>query len=233
MKMTRKLIITAVAIFLFGTQFTAEAQDKKNSYEQFEDAKIYFEQNATDGDAEVVIKAKAGDNGMTKLKVVAPDGRVVVDFEALDASTMGIRSFLMESPEPEKIKLIKKAYPEGIYKFSGTTTDGKNYMAEAVLSHVLPSVVKLEHPADEAENVSISGLEIKWSPVEGAEAYFVEVESDESDAKVEAQLLDSETSFFVPEKFLLPGIEYKIVIGAESAMGNLNFVEISFSTAEK
>jgi hypothetical protein len=94
----------------------------------------------------------------------------------------------------------------------------------------LPDAIKIQHPANEAEDVPTKGLEIRWVSIEGAEIYLIEVESEDSDAKIEAQLLESETSFWVPEKFLLPGMEYKIVIGAESAMGNLNFVETTFTT---
>ena len=74
----------------------------------FETVEIYFEQNATDGDAEVVFKAKAGDDGMTKLKVFSPDGKTVIDFVAPDPSTLGIRQFHLESPEPGDIDAIKK-----------------------------------------------------------------------------------------------------------------------------
>ena len=49
--------------------------------------------------------------------------------------------------------LSKNAYPEGIYKFSGTTVDGTEFMGEAVLSHNLPEAIKIQHPADKAENV--------------------------------------------------------------------------------
>ena len=232
--MTRKLIIVTVAIFLFGTQFISQAQNKKATYEQFEDAKIYFEQNSTDGDAEVVFKAKAGDEGMTKLMVVAPDGRTIIDFKAPDnAAMMGIRSFQLESPEPEDIPAVQKAYPAGVYKFSGTTTDGKEYYSEATLSHTLATPVTIANPANDSEDVSTKGLIVKWAPVKGVKLYLVEVEQEDSDVKVESTLLSSATSFSVPENFLLPDTDYKVVVGTVSENGNLNFVESSFSTAEK
>jgi len=64
-------------------------------------------------------------------------------------------------------------------------------------------------------------------------AYLIEVEQEDSDVKIEATLLSSETSFLVPEKFLLPDTEYKVVVGSVSEDGNLNFVEVAFSTAKK
>ena len=219
--------------FLIVSQNILFAQVKKTGdFEPFETAEIYFEQNYTDGDAEVVIKAKAGDEGMLNLIVESPDGRIVIDFKAPDPSTMGVRQFHMESPEPGDIDAIKKAYPEGIYKFSGTTTDGAKYMGEAVLSHVLPQVVLVSYPSDGAEDIPVQGLEIKWKAIEGAEVYLLEVEQDELDVNIQAKLSGDENSFFIPEKFLQAGLEYKIVIGAETAIGNLNFVETTFTTSE-
>ena len=230
--MTKHIPFILITAFLLNFSFSLYAQDKTNTYQPFKTAEIYFEQNATDGDAEVVFKAKAGDDGMTKLKVVSPNGRTVIDFVAPDA-TMGIRSFHMESPEPESIDAIKEAYPEGVYKFSGTTVDGTEYMSEAALSHILPQTVTVQYPADEAENIETSQLKITWLPIKGAESYLIEVEQDELNVKVEAQLLNSQTTFSVPENFLQPDLEYKIVIGAESTIGNLNFVETSFKTVKE
>jgi len=201
-----------------------------SSSEPFDNVEVYFEQNATDGDAEVVFKVQAGDNGMIKLLVIAPDGRTVIDFKAPDPTAMGIRQFQLESPEPEDIEAVKKAYPSGVYKFSGTATDGTTYVSEATLNHKLPSPVTIQYPADEEEDVSTTGFEITWSPVENVEAYLIEVEQEDSDVKIEATLLSSESSFLVPDKFLFPDLEYKVVIGTVSADGNLNFVEGVFYT---
>jgi hypothetical protein len=59
------------------------------------------------------------------------------------------------------------------------------------------------------------------------------VEQEDSEVKIEATLIGSETSFLVPEKFLLPNTEYKVVVGTMSEDGNLNFVEVAFTTAEE
>ena len=71
--------------------------------EEFDTASVHFEQNATDGDVEVVFKAKADDEGLAKLTIVAPDGRTVADFRAPDPTTLGIREFELESPEPADV----------------------------------------------------------------------------------------------------------------------------------
>ena len=96
-------------------------------------ASVRFEQNATDGDVEVVFEAKGGDAGLAHFKVVSPDGRTVIDFNAPDSSTLGIRQFRMESPEPKDVEALKTAYPEGKYLFSGTTLSGMTLAGEFTL----------------------------------------------------------------------------------------------------
>ena len=67
---------------------------------EFEHAAVYFEQNATDKDAEVVFEAQAGDSGLATLNVVASDGRTVINFKAPE-SQLGLRQLRFESPESE------------------------------------------------------------------------------------------------------------------------------------
>ena len=106
-------------------------------------------------------------------------------------------------------------------------------LSEATLNHTLASSVIITSPANEAEDVSTKGLEITWSAVAGVEAYLIEIEQEDSDVKIEATLLSSETAFLVPEKFLVADAAYKIVVGSVSKDGNLNFVETTFTTAEE
>ena len=80
----------------------------------FEEASLIVEQNATDGDTEVVIFGVAGDEGLRLLRIKSPDGRKVATLLAPDPTTLGIREFLFESPEPPG-EAILAAYPEGRY----------------------------------------------------------------------------------------------------------------------
>ena len=50
--------------------------------ERFESVKAYLEQTAEDEDSEATFEAVGGTSGLTALKVVAPDGRTVIDFKA-------------------------------------------------------------------------------------------------------------------------------------------------------
>jgi hypothetical protein len=194
-------------------------------------AKVRFEQNATDGDVEVVFKAKGGREGLAKLTVVSPDGRTVIDFRAPDPSTLGIRQLDFESPEPKDTAALKAAYPEGEYRFSAATVSGKELTGAASLSHALPPTAGFVHPAEEAEGVPLP-LEIRWSAPPGLSAIMLEVENDDLDVHFETTLPASATSFAMPEGFFRPGTEYELAIGTVSPAGNISFVETSFTLAE-
>ncbi len=193
-------------------------------------ASVHFEQNATDGDVEVVFKAKGDDAGLATLIVVSPDGRTVIDFTAPDGSTLGIRQFGFESPEPRDIGALKAAYPEGTYTFAGSTFSGAKLVGKSTLSHRLPATVKFQVPAAEAKDVSIEDVKISWSAVPGITSYIVEVEQDELKTRFQAFLPKSFTTMAVPNGFLMPGTEYKLGIGTVTTEGNISFVETSFTT---
>ena len=198
---------------------------------QFSAATVNFEQNATDGDVEVVFTADSGGEGLARLSVTAPDGRPVVNFTGPPPPTLGLRQFRFESPEPEDDGSLRAAFPEGTYIFRGTTVGGKELESGAVLSHALPGVATLVHPEEDAE-VSAEGLRIEWKSVPGVSVYVLEIESDETDATLAVSLPAPATSFAVPDGFLVPGLEYQLGIGTLTEDGNASFVEISFGTAE-
>jgi hypothetical protein len=194
-------------------------------------AHVQFEQNATDGDVEVVFEVKGGLEGLSKLTVVAPDGRTVADFAASDASTLGLRQFRFESPEPRDVASLKAAYPAGEYVFSGVTSSGSALHSRATLSHTLPATATFVRPAPDAENVPTRNLVLAWTPVKGVAGYLVYVEQEELNVSVNAHLPGSASSFGVPAGFLAPGTEYKMGIGAQTKDGNVSYVDASFRTA--
>lgn len=231
---TRFQILTGVAL-LMGTYGLARvsAGNETKPPTTFAVAHVQFEQNATDGDYEVVFEVKGGSEGLAKLTVVAPDGRTVVDFTAPDASALGIRQFRFESPEPKDLTSLKAAYPAGVYTFSGTTASGLKLQGKSTLNHTLPAAAAFLQPKAEAEDVAVKNLEITWTPVKNAVAYNIYIEQDELGVNVTAKLPGSATMFDVPDGFLLPGTEYTLGIGAETAEGNASYIETSFTTAGK
>ena len=133
---------------LIGSQAGDVAGALMAQEEPFETASVRFEQNATDGDAEVVFEVQGGDDGLAWLTITAPDGRTVAEFEAPEASTLGMRQLLFESPEPPDPDLVMAAYPEGTYTFEGGTVAGDRLLSEAVLSHALPDPAVALEPAE-------------------------------------------------------------------------------------
>jgi hypothetical protein len=194
---------------------------------------MHFEQNATDGDAEVVFEIKGGDEGLSKLAVKTPDGRTVINFVASDPSTLGMRQFRFESPEPRDAKALKSAYPEGVYTFDGATASGAKLHGTARLNHTLPAPVTNLQPKDSADNVPLNGVKITWSPVSGLAGYLVYVEQAELDVNVSAKLPASATSFVIPDGFLQARTAYQLGVGTVTREGNVSFIETTFVTAAK
>ena len=209
----------------------AQAPEETSNLTPFAVANVRFEQNATDGDVEVVFEVKGGDDGLNKLTVISPDDRVVIDFTAPDNTTMGIRQFRLESPEPKDVEALKSAYPSGVYKFSGMTNGGIKFYSESTLNHKLPETVSFIRPEAEEEDVNIHNLEITWSPVKNIAAYVLELEQDELGINILVRLPALQNSFIVPEGILQAGMEYTLSIGTVTKEENRSFVETTFTTA--
>jgi hypothetical protein len=210
----------------------ARGAEPRSAPASFPVASVHFEQNATDEDSEVVFEVKGGKDGLAELTVVSPDGRTVVAFKAPDASTLGIRQFRFESPEPTDIKSLKAAYPEGIYQFSGKTVAGARLTGKAKLSHKLPATTTVLTPAPKATNVPARDLKVSWSVVKGVASYLVGIKQPESNANFTALVPASATFFAVPEGFLAPGKKYQLSVGTVTGEGNTSFVETTFTTAK-
>jgi hypothetical protein len=201
--------------------------------ESFTVAKVHFEQNATDEDIEVVFEVKGRNEGLAKLTVVSPDDRLVINFNAPDPSTLGIRQFRFESPEPKNVESLKSAYPEGLYSFTGITESGVKLEGKSILKHTLPAVSSFMIPSAKATNVAIKDVRITWTPVKNVAAYIVYVEQDELDVNITAKLPNSITTFALPNDFLIPATEYQLGIGTVTEEGNISYIETNFTTVEQ
>jgi hypothetical protein len=192
---------------------------------------IYLEQNATEGSFEVVFKAATDKDGLAELIVRSPDGRPVVTFKAPDASTLGMRQFLFESPVPKDLDALKVAYPEGVYEFSGITFSGTKLADKGTLSHRVAPVTKIATPAPEAENVPVKNFVVSWSAVPDAASYIVKVDQPELNLDFAATGLPASlTAYPLPDGFLVRGKQYKVAVGIVTREGNLSTVESTFTT---
>lgn len=243
--MTRRIYIiagTTLLLGLFGLALMgsksyarrASPTGDSSSYMPFTAADVHFEQNAADGDFEVVFEANGGLEGLTKLTVVSPDGRAVVDFTAPAAATLGVRKLRFEFPGPEEVKSLKATYPEGIYTFAGTTASGNQLHGQDTLNHQLPARTAFLYPEVEAAGVVTKNLKITWKSAKNLSANIIYIEQTENRAiNLTANLPGSAAAFDVPDGFLLLGTEYKLRIGTVTEQGNNAFVETTFFTTRR
>jgi hypothetical protein len=199
---------------------------------EFEDASIRVEQNATDGDTEIVITAKPlTDLGLKQLSIISPHWRKVLEVDA-PLRSRGLREFLFESPEPSDARILA-SYPEGDYLYFGVATNDTAFYGAAELAHQLPGATIILAPAAD-QQVSAGSLTIRWAAVADAAQYIVEVENESADPEqsFSVNLPASVTSFLVPEALIVPASDYQIGVATVHENGNVVFVEASFSTAE-
>jgi hypothetical protein len=229
--MMKRTTVTASLICLVALMAFAAEKPTPDS-EAFEEASARFEQNATDGDVEAVFEAIGGDDGLASLTVIAPDGRTIVDFTS-PGRGMGMRQFRFESPEPTDVAALKKAFPDGVYMFAGSTASGTKLQSQATLSHKLPPTTSFVSPVANAGNVTPKGLKISWAPVKGVLGYTIELDPSKTGAHLEMKLPASATSFVVPEGILAPNARCQLGIGTVSSGGNVSVIETTFTTAAK
>jgi hypothetical protein len=223
----------AALLSVFSFAFCASAHGGENeaaATAPFSIASVHFEQNATDGDGEVVFQVKAGKEGLAELIVRSPDGRPVVTFKAPDASTLGMRQFRFETPEPQDFNALQAAYPEGAYEFSGITPSGVKLAGKATLSHRLPAIAAFAEPAAAAENVRVKDFVVSWGAVDNVASYIVKVQQRELNLDFTVVLPGSWTAFALPDGFLSRGKKYKMAIGTVTREGNISYVESTFTT---
>ncbi|MBA2594531.1 MAG: hypothetical protein M3495_17660 [Pseudomonadota bacterium] len=108
--------ISAAAVLVLLGGFTARAEDDHGNGSrvclEFTDLRMTLEQNATDGDTEVVLFAKGQDDGLKKLRIVRPDGRTVAELRG-NRRTIGLREFALESAEPPELERVLRSVPAG------------------------------------------------------------------------------------------------------------------------
>jgi hypothetical protein len=201
----------------------------------FGDARLIIEVNATDGDAGLQIFADA--EPWKQLTVFRPDGQQIIDFKtAGDVNNYGLTELFSESSEPLftefPLEQFKALFPEGVYRFEGTTIGGATLAGTATLSHDIPNGPEIVFPED-GERVPRDEAVIGWTPGSqppGVEivGYQVVVTRDNPIRVFSVDLPGTVTSVTVPEEFLERNTEYSLEVLAIEASGNQTLTEISF-----
>lgn len=223
-QLRKVLAAIGLGVFLWHPAFAADSACLR-----FAELGLSLERNATDGDNEVVITAKAPDDGLRHLLVSAPDGRPVARALGNRRGT-GLREFRFESPESTDAAAVLAAFPQGTYRFSGHTVKGRCVEGTARLSHRFAPATELLSPAAD-RTVSVWQVALAWTPVPEARRYVVELNNESSGTPWTFEVTPPTTSLPIPAHFLQRGSEYQFAVGVKTANGNVTFVERSFSTA--
>jgi Fibronectin type III domain len=204
----------------------------------FSQAKILFELNATAQDAG--IQALLDGEGWDHVTVLSPDREPLLEIEA-DGSVgdIGVTELFFESAEPSLADLpledLLAMFPEGRYRFEGTTVEGQRLFGSATLSHVIPAKANVVSPAEGATTDPANTV-IAWEPVTEPAGiriagYQVIVELSDPLRVFSVDLPSTDTSVTVPSEFLEPGTDYKFEVLAVADNNNQTIHEGTFSTA--
>jgi hypothetical protein len=240
---TRVLLCTGTIGFAAG----ASAEEMP-----FDEARLFFELNDTDGD--LGIHAAIDGDDWRRLRIEDPFERVMLDVIAKGRlGRHGLTELKFESAEPTFDEVPPEVtfarFPEGTYEIDGITLDGEELESEVELSHVMPappgnlqiSGVPAPASCNDALPTVASPIVISWDAVTtshpnlgdpGAvsiESYEVAIELRGSDFEMGALLPPSVTSFPVSDEFLALAIgDVKFEILARDENGNRTAVESCF-----
>lgn len=221
-------ISTTLGLTLAMATVGAGPVSAQGTCQEFEELHMTLEQNATDGDTEVVFFAKTETDGLQKLQIGAPTGRKVASFTG-DKKGIGLREFVLESAEPPDLNLVLASFPEGTYTFLGKTVGGECVEGEADLSHaVAPASALLTPAADEV--VTLDDLLLSWTAVAGAERYVVELNNEDNGSEFTLEVFPPTASLVIPAALLVADSEYQFAVGVKMPDGNVTFVELAFFT---
>ncbi len=207
---------------------------------QLADTAIIIEINDTDGDAGIQIFLDG--EGWESMRVFDPAGNKVLDVRAEGSvGIQGITELFFESAEPsfeeQPLEELLALFPEGDYRFEGTTTDGARLMGKARLTHALPAGPILVLPAEGDDSVDPENTVIEWQlvpdpPGSKIVGYEVIVERESPSLRVfSADVGPTTTRVTVSPEFLQPGTAYKFEVLAVETSGNQTISEREFQTA--
>lgn len=227
--------LVALTLFALVAAFaTPEAAAKK-----LDEAEFFIEINSTDGDAGIQVFLDG--EGWKRMKIFDPDGNKLVDTKNKGSvKIQGITEYFFESAEPsfdvQSLEELMALFPEGKYRFEGTTTEGETLTGKTKLTHDFPEGPMLTFPVG-GQAVDPDNAVFTWEPVAdppGTEivSYEVVVECDEPELTLTTALVNADTtSFSVSPEFLnqedLDDCKWEVLAKEDS--GNQTISEEPFS----
>lgn len=228
MKIYSKKSASLISLLAVVSLSSVGAYASGKNCDTFTELSIVLEQNATDGDSEVVMFAKGQDIGMNKFSVRSPDYRKVANFNG-DKHGVGLREFLLESAEPPELEKVLGSFPEGEYFFNGRTVEGGCLKGSAYLSHSLAPETQILSPAPN-EILNKDYVIVSWQPIDTATTYIVELKNEETENAILVEIPATMTTFNAPANWLVPDTEYQVAVTVTTDTGNKTSVESIFFT---
>ena len=234
--MTRKITGGAVALAL---TLAAAAPAAAQAPLRFTESELFIEINATDGDAG--LQMQLGGEEWERLRLIDPRGRTIMNVRtggSLDG--YGLTDMVFESNEPPfrrvPFRRFRERFPEGRYRFEGTSVSGRRLIGSDRLTHVVPVAPRVLAPTRNAV-VDPGGLTVQWEPVTRPQGIrivryqvVVSVEGP-GGGDFEVDLPPSATSATVPPGFLARGARHAVEVIARATNGNQTITEVRFRTA--
>jgi len=233
-------------------------QDEEEDEIPFEEARLYFELNHTDGD--LGIHGLIDGDAWKSLEIEGPNEQPLMNvWIRNNLRKQGMTEIFFESDEPTFDELSPaaffKRFPQGVYEIEGITLEGEELEGEVPLSHVMagpPATVKVNgiksaKNCDAELPVVSEPVTLDWSPVTkshpsiGTPGVNVQVQQYQVVGEIEregqtpdvlvfaADLPPNVTAFEFPEDFTgLADGEMKFEIVIKLRNGNQTAVESCF-----
>jgi len=245
--------VPIAAAIISGTAVSGERVNGDDQDVPFDEARLFFELNHTDGD--LGIHGLIDGDAWKRLEIDDPNDVTMLDvFVRGRLRRQGLTEIFFESAEPTFDELAPpqffRRFPEGVYDIGGRTLDGEELDSEVTLSHVMPGP---------PENIQISGVGaaencdvdplpvvsepviISWDPVTQSHpdlgkpgaievlSYQLVLEREEPTLLIFSVDLPPElTTFEIPSGFIGLGDEFKFEILVTATNGNRTAVESCF-----
>lgn len=233
---TRSVLTSLAALSLAIASSGSWAQEEEPAFSQL---RVFFEINATDGDAG--FQSMIDGEDWKEVTIKDPDGTKLYSVTAKGSiREQGLTENSFESAEPscDELPLAEflDRFPAGEYLFSGKTIDGEKLVGEAVLTHDLPGAPINLAPTGGGVDAG-NPVMITWTqgdglgncPPDGADigdpelfGYEVIVERDDPAPLVifDVDLPASATQVTIPTEFLQADAIYKYEVIAIEARVN-------------
>src|SRR5262245_21787002 len=167
MRTTLFVLITLILAIGFISPALWADVHKAGDKPTFEDARMIIEFNSTSQDIGVQFFIDA--ESWNHVYVVNPSGKKIFEtFGRSNVKTFGLSELFSESNEPplDEVPLSQTLamFPEGQYKFFGTTPEGETMEASTTFTHHIPDGPSIVSPARNAV-VPLNKAIIQWDPV--------------------------------------------------------------------